>query len=97
VIHPEALGGSPHRAFARDGKKVANVIPVDHGAIRHRARCAFQSPYLTHRTAGRAVTIAYVDERGPIPNGGQRSSRLASVVQLDRFRTTDVRASALNA
>ena len=36
VIHPEALGGSPHRASARDGKKVANVIPVDHGAIRRR-------------------------------------------------------------
>ncbi|WP_457298282.1 hypothetical protein [Phyllobacterium sp. P5_D12] len=58
--------------------------------------CAFQSPYLTHRTAVRAVIIAYVDERGPIPNGGRRSSRLASVVQPDRFRTTDVRASALN-
>src|SRR5206468_9051881 len=37
------------------------------------------------------------NERGPIPNGGHRSSRLASVVQPDRFRTTDVRASALNA
>src|ERR1700726_4381624 len=60
-------------------------------------RCAFQSPYLTHRTAVRAVIIAHVDERGPIPNGGHRSSRLASVVQPDRFRTTDVRASALNA
>jgi hypothetical protein len=36
VVHTEALGGSPHRASTRDGKKVANVIPVDHGAIRHR-------------------------------------------------------------
>src|SRR5438477_13153113 len=61
------------------------------------ARCAFQSPYLTHRTAVRAAYIAYADKRGPIPNGGHRSSRLASVVQPDRFRTTDVRASALNA
>jgi NAD(P)-dependent dehydrogenase (short-subunit alcohol dehydrogenase family) len=61
------------------------------------ARCAFQSPYLTHRTAVRPVIIAYVDERGPFPNGGHRSSRLASVVQPDRFRTTDVRACALNA
>jgi hypothetical protein len=26
VVHTEALGGSPHRASARDGKKVANVI-----------------------------------------------------------------------
>src|SRR5882757_1891077 len=60
------------------------------------ARCAFQSPYLTHRTAVRAVIIAYADKHGPIPNGGHRSSRLASVVQPDRFRTTDVRASALN-
>jgi len=59
-------------------------------------RCAFQSPYLTHRTAVRASIIAYIDERGLIPNGGHRSSRLASVVQPDRFRTTDVRAYALN-
>jgi hypothetical protein len=61
------------------------------------ARCAFQSPYLTHRTALPGVILAYVDERGPIPNGGHRSSRLASVINVDRFRTTDVRASALNA
>jgi hypothetical protein len=47
--------------------------------------------------AARAVIIAYVNKRGPIPNGEHRSSRLASVVQPDRFRTTDVRASALNA
>jgi hypothetical protein len=44
-----------------------------------------------------AIIIAYADKRGPIPNGGRRSSRLASVVQPDRFRTTDVRASTLNA
>jgi hypothetical protein len=44
----------------------------------------------------RAVIIAYADKRGPILNGGHRSSRLASVVQPDRFRTTDVRTSALN-
>ena len=36
VVHREALGRGPHRASARDGKKVANVIPVDHGAIPHR-------------------------------------------------------------
>jgi hypothetical protein len=41
--------------------------------------------------------IAHADKHGPIPNGGHRSSRLAPVVQPDRFRTTDVRASALNA
>jgi hypothetical protein len=57
----------------------------------------FQNPYLAQRTAVRAVIIAYSDTRGPIPDGGDRSSRLASVVQPDRFRTTDVRASALNA
>jgi hypothetical protein len=45
----------------------------------------------------RAVIIAHADKIGPIPIGGHRSSRLASVVQPDRFRTTDVRASALNA
>jgi hypothetical protein len=31
------------------------------------------------------------------PNGGHRSPRPSSVVRPDRFRTTDVRASALNA
>jgi hypothetical protein len=48
----------------------------------------------------RAVIIAYAHNRNPIPlltNGGHRSSRLAPVVQPDRIRTTDVRASALNA
>jgi hypothetical protein len=45
----------------------------------------------------RAVFTAYADKRGTIPNGGHRSSRLASVAQPERFRTTDVRASALNA
>jgi hypothetical protein len=43
------------------------------------------------------VITAYADKHGRIPNGGHRSSRLAPVVQPDRFRTTDVRASALNA
>jgi len=42
------------------------------------------------------VITAYADKHGPIPNGGHRS-RLPSVVRPDRFRTTDVRASALNA
>jgi NAD(P)-dependent dehydrogenase (short-subunit alcohol dehydrogenase family) len=60
-------------------------------------RCAFQSLYPRHRAAVQAVIIADVDECGQIPNGGHRSPRLASVVQPDRFRTTDVRASALNA
>ncbi|HEX3651238.1 MAG TPA: hypothetical protein VHU18_00265 [Rhizomicrobium sp.] len=44
-----------------------------------------------------ALIIPYADECSPMPNGKYRSSRLASVVQPDRFRTTDVRASALNA
>src|SRR6201984_1713371 len=61
------------------------------------ARCAFQSPCPTHRTAVRAIIIARAGKHGPIPISGHRSSRLASVVQPDRFRTTDVRASALNA
>jgi hypothetical protein len=41
--------------------------------------------------------MAYVGEHGPIPNGGNRSSQPASAVQPDRFRTTDVRVSTLNA
>jgi hypothetical protein len=39
-----------------------------------------------------AVIIAYFDERGPISTGNRRS-----IVDPDRFRTTDVRFSALNA
>jgi hypothetical protein len=30
MVYPEALGGGPDRAPARDRKKEANVIPVDH-------------------------------------------------------------------
>jgi hypothetical protein len=45
----------------------------------------------------RAVIIAHADRHGPIPNDGHRSSRLALIIQPDRFRTTDLRASALNA
>jgi len=41
--------------------------------------------------------LANVDERGSNPNGGHRSSLLASVACPDHFCTTDVRASALNA
>jgi hypothetical protein len=59
-------------------------------------RRAFQAR-IKHGATIRAVIIAYGDERGPIPNGGHRWSRLGSFVQPDRFRTTDVRASALNA
>jgi hypothetical protein len=36
-------------------------------------------------------------KHGSIPTDGRLSPRLASVVQPDRFRTTDVRAAALNA
>src|SRR4029077_519788 len=35
------------------------------------ARCAFQSPYLTHRTPAWPVIIAYFDEPGPIPTARQ--------------------------
>src|SRR3546814_12012423 len=52
VVHPEALGGGSDRAPTRDGKKVANVIPVDHGAIPHRGvrpskirTCPIEQPY----------------------------------------------------
>ena len=44
-----------------------------------------------------AEIIAWHDEPGPIPAGNHRSSRPASIVDPDRFRTTDVRFSALNA
>jgi hypothetical protein len=44
-----------------------------------------------------AEIIACGDERGPIPTGTHRSSRPTTIVDLDRFRTTDVRFSALNA
>jgi hypothetical protein len=40
---------------------------------------------------------AWDDDPGPIPSGNHRSSRPASIVDPDRFRTTDVRFSALNA
>ncbi|RUU69910.1 hypothetical protein EOD04_08745 [Mesorhizobium sp. M2C.T.Ca.TU.009.01.2.1] len=58
------------------------------------ARRAFQSPHLT---AERVVIIACADKRGLIPKSGRRSSSLASIVQPDRFRTTDMHASTLNA
>jgi hypothetical protein len=44
VVHLEALGGSPDRAPTRDGKKVANVIPLDHPVQSCRGG-AFKSPY----------------------------------------------------
>src|SRR5579864_7567376 len=75
MIHPEVRAGSPHRASACDGKKVANVIPVDHGAIRHRE---VRFPKLVSNTStsisdvgGRAVIIVYADKRSPIPNDGR--------------------------
>src|SRR5262245_43130997 len=70
VVHTEALGGSPHRASARDGKKVANVIPVDHGAIRHRGVCLPKpvSNTIKHPLAcgvARAVIIAFARQARP--------------------------------
>jgi hypothetical protein len=96
MIHPELRGGSPHRASAGDGKKVANVIPVDHGAIPHRA---VRLPNLVSSTSNRSfgVYLGLFDELGPIPNDWHRSSQPTSVVQPDRLRTTDVRVFALNA
>src|SRR5882757_7100751 len=61
------------------------------------AGCAFQSPYLTHRTPVWAVIIAYFDERGQIPNGRHDRRGWRQGVQPDRFCTTDVRDSALTA
>jgi hypothetical protein len=60
------------------------------------ARCAFQKPLSIGRIAILAEIIACGQEPGPISTGNHRSSRPASIVDLDRFRTTDVRFSALN-
>ncbi|GLS21057.1 hypothetical protein GCM10007874_40740 [Labrys miyagiensis] len=101
MVHPEALGRGPHRASTRDGKKVANIIPVDHGAIRHRRGAPSKPVSNTSNSisyvGSTAVIIARAGKRGPIPNGGHRTSRLASIAQPDGFRTTDVRASQLTA
>ena len=43
MVHPELLRGSPDRTAARDGEKIANVIPVDHGAIRHHTGAFFEA------------------------------------------------------
>ena len=96
VVHTKALGGSPHRASARDGKKVANVIPVDHGAIQHRA-VRLPKPVSNGSYSSIGSHHSLPTSAGPIPTGSHRSSRPASIVEPDRFRTTDVRSSALNA
>jgi hypothetical protein len=44
-----------------------------------------------------AIIAPDVDDCGSIPNVGRRSPGPTSAVRPDRFRTTDVRASALNA
>jgi hypothetical protein len=44
-----------------------------------------------------AEIIASGDKSGPIPTDNHQSSRPKSIVDPDRFRTTDVRFSALNA
>ena len=86
-------GGSSGMALASAKRFVEEGAYVDRKSTRlnssHRS--------LSRMRVLRAVTIAYADKSGPIPTGGHRSSQLASVVQPDRFRTTDVRASALNA
>jgi hypothetical protein len=74
---------------------MANVIPVDHGAILHR-KVPFQKPASNtsiNNAHGYHSTSA---ERGQIPNGGRQSSRTMQAIQVDRFRTTDARDSALN-
>jgi len=66
------------------------------------AWCAVQSPYSTPPNilsdeVARAAIVVDADTYGHISDSGHQSERLASIVQPDRFRTTDVRASALNA
>jgi hypothetical protein len=77
------------------GQKIAGEMSGTDDAARPWVER--QTREINTSTAVRAVIIAYIDARGPIPNGGHQSSRLAPIVQPDRFRTTDVRASALNA
>jgi hypothetical protein len=72
VVHTKALGGSPHGASASDGKKVANVIPVDHGAILHRA-VRLPKPLSNTSNSGTGGPPAYDNERGPMLIGGHRS------------------------
>jgi len=61
------------------------------------AGCAFQSPNSSSQQYSAVAIISLVDERGPIPRRGTLSSRLPLTAVPDRFRTTDVRASALTA
>ncbi|GEC43066.1 hypothetical protein BJA01nite_07080 [Bradyrhizobium japonicum] len=61
MVHIEALGGGPHRASARDGKKITNVIPVDHGAIRHRV-VRLPKARIEHIERYMAVIVADVDD-----------------------------------
>src|SRR5690606_10911971 len=70
VVHPEAFSGGPDRAPTRGGKKVANIVPVDHGAAsHHRVR-------LPKVVSNASNSISYVGSKGchrsPVPNGGHR-------------------------
>src|ERR1700730_18433330 len=98
MIHPELCAGSPHRASACDGKKVANVIPVDHGAIRHR------EVRLPKPVSNTSNSISYVgstggrhspcrearpnsERRTPIAAGVSRPAGSISHHRCARFRT----------
>jgi NAD(P)-dependent dehydrogenase (short-subunit alcohol dehydrogenase family) len=87
VVHTEALGGSPHRASARDGKKVANVIPVDHGAIRHRAVRLPKPVHHIEQRMHRAVIIACDEPNGAPIVAAPSVAGSISHHRCARFRT----------
>jgi hypothetical protein len=80
VIHAEALGGGTDRTSARDGKKIANVVPIDHGAIPHHAVRLPKPVSNTSNSDTDGVSFAYAGDRDPIPNDGHRSSWPTSIV-----------------
>src|SRR6185437_15763458 len=71
VGHPEALGGGSDRAPTRDRKKVANVVPVDHGAIPHRA---VRLPKPVSNTLNNSMGGHHSLCRRALPNSQRRTS-----------------------
>jgi len=86
-------GARPQPALtsARGGKKVANVIPVDHGAIQHRG-VRFQSPNSSYNSTcgGHHITC-----RRARPNSERRNLIVAAAVNscTGSISQHDVRAS----
>jgi hypothetical protein len=71
VVDTKTPGSSPHRAAASHGKKVANVIPLDHGAILHRA-ALLRKLVSNTSNSGTALLLAHANKHGPTLIGGQQ-------------------------